>query len=626
MKRILFVLALAAVVAATLVPASMASSVRARVSPAVDRAAAVTSLHGTVPQRAAAVPGEVVVTYRRGVAATRRSGLAARIGAQVVASVPGLGMQTLRLPSGASVDAAIRRFQRTPGVASADPNFVLYPMGFVPPDDTFFTDQWALFNTGQSHFISDPLPNTSMGTAGADVDAATAWETTTGDPSSVIAVIDTGVDTDHPDLVNQLVASGDWANFANDGAANDPNPNPAQLGFSHGTHVSGIIAAEQNNNAGISGICPSCKVMPIRFGFTLSSEIEAIDWAIDHGADVINASYGGAPWNKSERNAIKKAGQAGVLFVAAAGNQSADNDMATFSSGAMISPSFPASYELDTILAVAASNHKDEYGYFTGCVEGDGNSRAACSYTSFGRTSVDVAAPGTDTLSTVVPGDGTQGPGNAYDTYNGTSMASPMVAGIAGLVKAEHPGYTPTKIKNAIMNSVEKPNGLKKYLRITSCNPCAMTNGLFTRTNGRVDAAAALNASTANATKKDDGTVTGATSISTTKNGAIDWPNDPNDIFKKSLQKGKRYVVTVKAKDKALDLYVWNPETVDLWQLSSGCLGGGGSCSLIGGGTIKAHKTGQLVFKAAKGGVHYFQLASFYQTASAGYTLTVKLA
>lgn len=622
MKRILFVAALAAVVAATLVPASMASSVRARVSPAVDRAGDVTSLHGTVPQRAAAVPGEVVVTYRRGVASSRRSGLAARMGAQVVASVPGMGMQTLRLPSGASVDAAIRRLQRSPGVVSADPNFVLYPMGITPPDDTYFSDQWALLNTGQAHFLSDPPPPTSSGKAGADVDAETAWATTTGAATSVIAVIDTGVDVTHPDLENQLVDPSDWANFAG-GDPTDPTTPPGES--PHGTHVSGIIAAEQDNNIGISGVCPACKIMPIRFGFTLSSEIEAIDWAIDHGADVINASYGGAPWNKSERNAIKKAGQAGVLFVAAAGNQRSDNDMATFSNGSMLSPSFPASYELDTILAVAASNHKDEYGYFTGCAI-NGTSRAGCSFTSFGRTSVDVAAPGTDILSTVVPGEGRQGSSDEYDTYNGTSMASPMVAGIAGLVKAEHPGYTPTKIKNAIMNSVEKPNGLKKYLRITSCNPCALTNGLFTRTNGRVDAAAALTASTANATKKDDGTVTGATSISTTKSGAIDWPNDPNDIFKKSLQKGKRYVVTVKAKDKALDLYVWNPETVDLWQLSSGCLGGAGSCSLIGGGTIKAHKTGQLEFKAAKGGVHYFQLASFYQTATAGYTLTVKLA
>ena len=222
--------------------------------------------------------------------------------------------------------------------------------------------------------------------------------------------------------------------------------------------MSGIIAAEQDNAIGISGVCPACKIMPIRFGFTLSSEIEAIDWAIDHGADVINASYGGAPWNKSERNAIKKAGQAGVLFVVAAGNNAADNDVATFNGGSMISPNFPASYELDTILAVAASNHKDEYGYFTGCAINI-STRAGCSFTSFGRTSVDVAAPGTDILSTVVPGEGTQGTSQEYDTYNGTSMATPMVAGIAGSVKAENPTYSPTKIKNAIMNSVEKPNG-----------------------------------------------------------------------------------------------------------------------------------------------------------------------
>ncbi|HEY6567976.1 MAG TPA: S8 family peptidase [Actinomycetota bacterium] len=622
MKRTLFVVVLAGVVAATLVPASMASSVVPRVSPAVDRAGEVTSMIGVVPKRPAAVPGEVVVTYRPGAASTRGTSLASRMGAHVVASVPGMGMQTFRLPSGASVDAAIRRLQQMPGVASADPNFVLYPMGITPPDDTYFSEQWALLNSGQAHFLSDPPPATSSGTAGADVDAETAWATTTGAATSVIAVIDTGVDVTHPDLEHQLVDPSDWANFAG-GDPTDPTTPPGES--PHGTHVSGIIAAEHDNAIGISGVCPSCKIMPIRFGLTLSSELEAIDWAIDHGADVINASYGGAPWNKSERNAIKKAGQAGVLFVAAAGNQAADNDVATFDGGAMLSPSFPASYELDTILSVAASNHKDEYGYDTGGA-GCGNTRAACSFTSFGRTSVDVAAPGTDILSTVVPGEGTQGTSQEYDTWNGTSMAAPMVAGIAGLVKAEHPGYTPVKIKNAIMNSVEKPAGLKRYVRITSCNPCSLTTGLFTRTNGRVDAAAALTASTANATKKDDGTIAGAKPISVTKNGSIAWPNDPNDVYKKSLKKGKLYEIVIKTKMKSLDFMLWGPGTVDLWQLSAGCLGGPGSCTFAGSQAVKAHKTVHLGYRPPQGGMYFFQLASFYQTASAGYTLTVKLA
>ena len=242
--------------------------------------------------------------------------------------------------------------------------------------------------------------------------------------------------------MNQLVAPADWRNVSGSGSVNDPNPAP---GNPHGTHVAGIIAAEMNNGIGVSGVCPSCKIMPIRFGFTLSSEIEAIDWAIDHGADVINASYGGAPWNKSERAAIKKAGKAGVLFVAAAANNAADNDVATFSGSTMLSPNFPSSYELGSILAVAATNHKDEYGYFTGCVEGDGFTRAACSFSSFGRTSVDVGAPGTDILSTVVPGEGTQGTSDEYDTYNGTSMATPMVAGMRRSREGREPVVQPDR-------------------------------------------------------------------------------------------------------------------------------------------------------------------------------------
>ena len=140
-----------------------------------------------------------------------------------------------------------------------------------------------------------------------------------------------------------------------------------------------------------------------------------------------------------------------------------------------------------------------------------------------------------------------------------------------------------------------------------------------------MDAAAALSGDTANATKKDDGSIAGAVAIATTRSGSVDWPNDANDVYKKSLKKGKRYRVVVTAKKKALDLVVWNTDTVDLWQWSAGCPTSP-SCALIGGGTVAGHSAGQLVFKAKKSGVHFFQLSSFYQTASAGYKITVKLA
>jgi subtilisin family serine protease len=557
-----------------------------------------------------AVPGEVNVLYRRGVEPASRAAVVSRMDALVVAREPSIRMQTLRVDP-ADLAASIERLNRMPGVAWAEPNFRLQPT----TNDPFFGDEWALANSGQAHLIADPPPATSIGTSDADVDAEEAWATQTG-AGAVIAVIDSGVDTDHPDLVNQLTAPSTWRNFASDGAPTDPNPNPAEEGFSHGTHVAGIIAAEQENTIGVSGICPACEVMPIRFGFTVASEVQAIAWAVDHGADVINASFGGGPWSKAERKAIKVAGADGVLFVAAAGNDAVDNDIATFNQqGDILSPSFPASYELPSILAVAASNHRDEYGYFTGCVEGSGFTRTQCSFTSFGRTSVDFAAPGTDIISSVVPGDGTQGPADEYDLFNGTSMASPMAAGIAGLVLAQHPTYGPVQVKNAIMNSVDTPASLKQYIG---------ANGSFSRTNGRMNADAAIDGSTTNATTKNDGSITGAVPIVASKSGSVDWPSDANDVFRKRLQQGERYRVTLKTFAQRVDFYVWNPTTVDMWQLTAGCLGGPGACPLMIADSIGPNRVVTGRFRANKTGAHYFVLESFYKTTTANYAITIQ--
>jgi subtilisin family serine protease len=621
MRRVVLVWCVVGVVAASIGGAGASGRASRAHRPAARGASAQRFAPGFA-EAPSAVPDEVVVTYRPAAGARTMALDAGRMAAHVVSTVPSFGIQTIRLASGASVEAAITRLERLPGVVAAEPNYRLHPLG-VLPNDTFFDDQWGLVNTGQAHLISDSPPTTAVGTADADVDADAAWATQTG-TGAVVAVIDTGVDTDHPDLVNQLTDPSTWHNFAS-GDSSDPNPGPGPEN-AHGTHVAGIIAAEQNNGIGVSGVCPDCRVMPIRFKFTISSEVDAIHWAVTHGADVINASYGGGPWSKAERTAIKAAGQDGVLFVAAAGNQATDNDVATFDgSGTMLSPSFPASYELSTILSVAASNHNDQYGYSTGCEAGP-STRAQCSFTSFGHDSVDVAAPGTDIISSVPVGEGTQGPSDEYDVYNGTSMASPMTAGIAGLVAAEHPTFGPVDIKNAIMNGVDMPGGLTQYLRITSCDPCALVSGSFSRTDGRVDAAGALTGDTSNATLKDDGSIAGATSISLKKTGSVDWPNDANDVFKKRLKKGKFYRVKVHASTRPVGLYVWDPTTVDMWQLSAGCLGGSGACPLLGGLFPKGGQTKSAVFKARRAGVYYFVLESFYDTSPVGYTFSIRAA
>ena len=264
--------------------------------------------------------------------------------------------------------------------------------------------------------------------------------------SVTVAVIDTGVDIDHPDLVSNVVGGHDFVD--NDA---DPTPASGNIANSHGTHVAGIIAAEQNDGVGIAGVCPDCRIMGLRIGnwnsLTLSNEVKAINWAVNHDADVINLSLGSPVWAKSERAAIDRAGRNGVLVVIAAGNASSDNDIPLYASDTShlvvaSAPSYPATYTLKNILSVAASNDRDQYGYFSQC-RGSTIPLWKCGFTSWGHDSVDVAAPGVDILSTVKV---TQGPGTYadYDVFDGTSMASPMVAGIAtGLVLSEHPAYSP---------------------------------------------------------------------------------------------------------------------------------------------------------------------------------------
>jgi subtilisin family serine protease len=580
-----------------------------------------------VPQAGSApfetVPEEIVVQYRKGVSRSAKAGAAARIGARVVSRAPSLGVQNLRIQAGRSVDAAIERLLGDPSVRFAEPNHVLYPT--VTPNDTHFAQLWGELNTGQAHWISDGSPPTSQtvaGTAGNDAKVTTAWDSQQGNASVRIAVIDTGVDTDHPDLMANLVPG---QNFGGGPLpASDPNPNPLQSGYQHGTHVAGTIGAVMNNNVGVAGVCPSCKVVPIRFKFDLASEIQAIAWAINPAkgnADIINMSFGGGPWSDIERNAIKAAGSKQVLVVVAAANNAADNDISTFvnvsGNWKWVSPMYPASYGLPNILAVAASNHNDEYGYFTGCFINQGNPKSRCAFTNVGRTNVDVAAPGTDILSTVPVGGGRFGTGNGYDVYNGTSMASPFTAGIAGLVKAAHPGYKATQVKNAIMNSVDKPGNLKNYIG---------GKGTFTVTGGRVNALKALTGATKDP-KKTNGTIAGATGINKKVTGTVSWPNKPNAIFKKKLTKGKSYKLSLKTSKKGpVDLWILEPGTQDIGQWDANCLSkgvGSPKCSMLGVITVKKNKKPVYLLKPRKSGMHYFQMTSFYNGKPASLTLTL---
>lgn len=567
--------------------------------------------------RGAFVPGEVLVKFRPGITRATERTVHASVGARVLNRIAGgLGIDHVRLPRGLAVAEAVRRYSASPLVKYAEPNFFRFPT--IAPDDPSYNSLWALNNTGQTHPISDPFPGTTTdeGTADADMDVEEAWGDEKGDPAVVIAVIDTGVDVTHQDLAENL-----WVNTAeaggitdydddgngriddingwdfaenNAGLLEDPSliENPQFSGYDHGTHVAGTIAAVTNNTTGVSGVCggdgnvttpeAGCSIMVLKFMDAidtggsplpdtmqglLSDELEAIAYARQKGAHIINASFGGPSWTNSEREAIRKAGaRSDILFVAAAANDSLDNDIgACFGPTGPCSPAYPASYNLPYILSVAASNHHDEYGYFTGC-DLDGDPLWSCAFTNFGRYSVDVAAPGVDILSTL--------PGNTYGTFNGTSMAAPHTAGVAGLLLSQDGTRSALALKNVIMATADTTDSLGAPLPLNqSMNTwlfATTRTGKFTRTSARVNANDAVDfvGAPANGSAVGDSNIPGKGMSGSKLTGqGLAWPHDVNDVRKKKLTGGNTYRITlVVPSGKDFDVFLLKPNTKEIWQ------------------------------------------------------------
>lgn len=589
--------ALSAVIAGVVVAAAFLSPSAAGATP---RRAHVERL-GLDSFRPAVIPGEYVVGHERG---ARRLGIAQvqALGGRAIAAA---GRRALLVRG-----ATATEIRNAAGVSYVEPNYVRY-LNQVVPNDPEFTNQWGAHNTGQQHRVSG-ASTTAAGVAGADMDLPEAWATTQGDDETIVAILDSGVDTTHPDLISNLWVNEAEANGVagvdddNNGYIDDVHgydfaerdagvfePNPAYFGFDHGTHVAGTVAATANNGIGVAGVCPACKVMVLKvfephdtdsppdgLSDTMLGDVaagaEAIDYAIAMGADVINGSLG-APlaWSRTERAAIRRAQTAGITSVFAAGNENGDNDLvgiADFDGDDEIdslSPSYPASYDLPGIISVAASNHNDQNAFSTACAAQLGSSAWPCTFTNWGNTSVDVSAPGVDVVSTVPGG---------YDAFDGTSMAAPHVAGLAGLLTSAHPTYSPMDIKNAIMNSTDTGGGLQT-LRFA---PGTAAQGMFTVTGGRVNANAALTASTANATPAQDGSIAGALWMKRSVSGTVAWPNDVNDVFKRRLVRGIDYRIRLDGPSGAdLDLVVYKPRTTEIWQLEEGCVGGRGGCKLL---------------------------------------------
>ena len=317
---------------------------------------------------------------------------------------PGSPLATLALNGTETLAAALARARALPGAIVVEPDHKLYAT--ATPNDPRYSSLWGM----------------------AKIQAPAAWDLSTGGRTyagAKVCVIDTGIDYAHPDLAANIVGQG--YSPITGGNAMDDN--------SHGTHCAGTIAGVGNNGAGVAGVAWAAQVIGCKFldangSGSTSDAIRCVDWCIAQGAKVLSNSWGGGGDSTLLQQAIQRAADAGALFVVAAGNEANNNDA---------SPSYPASNTQANILAVASTTSAD----------------GMSSFSNYGATSVDVGAPGSDIVSTV--------PGNGYASYSGTSMATPLVTGLASLMlsacAARNGGScglsAATDIKRMIMQSVD---------------------------------------------------------------------------------------------------------------------------------------------------------------------------
>lgn len=401
--------------------------------------------------------GELLIKFRDGVDAVTQDNLRRGIGAQKASTVRGGRgeLALMRLPIGTDMASAVRILSANPAVEFAEPNWI-YNHTAVSNDPLYTNGSlWGMYSSAST-------PANQFGSQ-----AAAAWAAGHTSCGNVyVGVIDEGYMFSHEDLAaNAATNPGEIAGNGVDDDGNgyvddiygwDFDGNNSSVfdgsGDDHGTHVAGTIGAVGGNGKGVAGVCWNVKLMGAKFlgsrGGTTANAIKAVDYFTDlktrHGLNLVatNNSWGGGGFSQGLQDAIERANQAGILFVAAAGNSGANNDTTA---------SYPSNYPNANIIAVAALT----------------STGALASYSQYGATTVDICAPGSAVTSTV-PRSSKGQVISGYASYSGTSMATPHVAGAAALYASARPGSTAAQIKAAILGSATPT---------ASCNGKVVTNG-----------------------------------------------------------------------------------------------------------------------------------------------------
>jgi len=407
-----------------------------------------------------AVPGDYIVKFRQGTSATRTKRILGTIPASSLRSYRRIKqLHHFHFAPGANIQAELKKLKANPEVEYVEPNYI-YHLNAIP-NDPMFSQQWGLNNTGQTNggLVVDK-----------DINAPEAWDVTTGDSNVVIAVIDSGVDYNHEDLAANIYRNtvectpngidDDGNGYIDDCVGIDAvnHDSDPMDDNGHGTHVSGIIGAVGNNGIGISGVAWNVKLLPCKFADstgqgTTAAAIECLDYIAAmkaKGVNIVatNNSWGGPAYSQALRDAIQTQEDAGIILVAAAGNQVPYGKAITKSTASGV---YPCSYNMDNVICVGSTtdmgqrNPTSNYGPFV------------------------ISAPGTDILSTL--------PNNQYGLLSGTSMATPHVTGIAALIASANPSLSWYEIRNLIYagggNLDQNPifyNAVNSYTSLTCTN------------------------------------------------------------------------------------------------------------------------------------------------------------